>query len=87
MACKTIGESRLKFFNEVTARSALLLAATYFGVRFVLPLAGAAGSGVRDFVSAGLLTCGLGAVAAYVMALNSFERNRLHAAVAGIFAR
>jgi O-antigen/teichoic acid export membrane protein len=87
LACKTIGESRLKFFNEVTARSALLLAATYFGVRFVLPLAGAAGNGVRDFVSAGLLTCILGAVAAYVMALNSFERNRLHAAVAGIFAR
>jgi O-antigen/teichoic acid export membrane protein len=87
LACKTIGESRLTFFNEVTARSALLLAATYLGVRFVLPLAGAAGDGVRDFVSVGLLTCTLGAGAAYAMALNRFERNRIHAAVAGIFAR
>jgi O-antigen/teichoic acid export membrane protein len=86
-ACKLIGESRVRFFGEVTLRSALLLAATYAGVKIVLPLLGDAPSDVHNFVLAGVLTCAFCAVSAYVMALNRFERNRLHAAVAGIFAR
>lgn len=85
-ACKMIGESRFRFFNEVTLRSALLLAATYTAVRFVMP----AVSSTRDvsqFLSAGLLTSAAGMVIAYVIALNRFERNRLNAVVVGMFAR
>jgi hypothetical protein len=86
-ACRMIGESRIRFFSEVTVRSVLLMVAVYAGVKIVLPLVGNAGSDLRDFFAAGLVTCAFGAAAAYAMALNRFERNRLNAAVAGIFTR
>jgi hypothetical protein len=84
--CKLIGESRARFFTEVTLRSGVVLIATYAGVRLLLPLAGAQG-GLSDFVGAGLLTAAFGVTAAYLLALNGSERNRLNAVVAGIFAR
>lgn len=87
MACKMIGERRRKFFGEVTGRSVLLLLATYGGVKLLLPVAIGAETGFRDFVSAGLVTCALGAAAGYGMGLNRFERGRVNAALAGIFAR
>jgi O-antigen/teichoic acid export membrane protein len=82
-ACKMIGESRYHFAKQVTVRSGVMLAAMYFGVRLVLPFA----DGLRAFVSAGLLTCALGAATSYLLALNRFERDRLNAAITGIFAR
>jgi O-antigen/teichoic acid export membrane protein len=87
LACGIIGESRLRFFSEVTGRSILLLAGTYAAVKLILPLAGQGGTAIRDLVYAALLTCALGAAAAYAMSLNRFERTRVNAALAGIFAR
>lgn len=84
--CRMIGESRIKFLSEVTFRSAVVLVATYAGVHLLLPFAGQPG-GLSDFVSAGLLTCVFGSIAAYLLALNSGERNRLNAIVAGMLAR
>lgn len=84
--CRLIGESRIKFFSEVTFRSAVVLIATYASVKMILPFAGKPG-GLSDFISAGLLTCLFGAIATYLLALNSGERNRLNAIVAGMLAR
>jgi O-antigen/teichoic acid export membrane protein len=87
VACRMIGESRMTFFREVTLRSAIVLAATYAGVMLMRPLALFVGTALREFLSAGLLSGALGLTAAYLLALNSFERNRLNAVVAGMFAR
>jgi O-antigen/teichoic acid export membrane protein len=86
-ACKLIGESRRRFFFEVTARSVLVLGATYVPVKVVLPLSGTSGVGAQQFLSAALLICAFGGVAAYVVGLNGYERNRVNAALAGILAR
>jgi O-antigen/teichoic acid export membrane protein len=84
--CRIIGESRVRFFSEVTFRSAVVLVTTYAGVKLLLPFAGTPG-GLSDFVSAGLLTTAFGAAAAYLLALNSGERHRLNAVLAGMLAR
>jgi O-antigen/teichoic acid export membrane protein len=84
-ACRMIGESRVRFFREVTLRSIMLLIATFGAVKLILPQTG--GAGVRGFLYTGILTCAFGAAAAYAVALNRFERDRVNAAVAGILAR
>jgi O-antigen/teichoic acid export membrane protein len=84
-ACRMIGESRMRFLREVTLRSAVLLVTTYGAVKLIVPLAGAAG--VRGFLYTGILTCAFGAAAAYAVALNRFERDRVNAAVAGMLDR
>jgi O-antigen/teichoic acid export membrane protein len=85
-ACRMIGESRFTFLNQVTLRSAILLASTYAAVHFLLPFV-AAEKDLRQFLLAGVITCAVGLVVSYAIALNPFERNRLNAAVAGILAR
>jgi O-antigen/teichoic acid export membrane protein len=84
--CRLIGESRVRFFREVTIRSAIVLFTTYVAVRFVLRLSGS-GGGLSGFVSAGLLTVAFGSMAAYLLSLNGAERTRLNAVVAGMRAR
>jgi len=86
-ACRIIGESRVRFFREVSFRCAVVLAATYAGVVLMHPVAGFTGSEVREFVSAGVLSCAVGLAAFYVISLNRFERNRLNSVIAGVFAR
>jgi O-antigen/teichoic acid export membrane protein len=85
--CRLIGESRFRFFREVTLRSAVVLVATYAAVRLFLPLSGARDTGLSSFVSAGLLTVAFGSLAAYLLSLNGRERNRLNAVVSGMLAR
>lgn len=85
--CRLIGESRVRFFREVTLRSGVVLVTTYAGVRLVLQISGDGGAGPSGFVSAGLLTAAFGAMTAYLLSLNGSERNRLNAVVTGIFAR
>jgi O-antigen/teichoic acid export membrane protein len=85
--CRMIGESRVRFFREVTIRSTVVLVTTYAAVRLVLSLSGELGGGLARFVSAGLLTVAFGSVAAYLLSLNGRERHRLNAVVAGMLAR
>ena len=85
-ACQIIGESRTRFFREVTIRSGVVLVTTYAGVALISPLAGRTNS-FREFFSAALLSGALGLTVAYLVALNRFERNRLNAALAGMFGR
>lgn len=84
--CRLIGESRVKFFSEVTIRSGVVLALTYLAVRLVLSITGDR-DGALHFVSAGFLTAAFGITAAYLLSLNGWERNRLNAVLSGLIAR
>ncbi len=85
--CRMIGESRIRFFTEVTIRSGVVLLATYAGVRLVMSLSGEVGPALARSVTAGLLTVAFGSIAAYLLSLNGSERRRLNVVVAELLAR
>jgi len=85
--CKMIGESRSRFFTEVTIRSGVVLLATYAGVRLVMSLSGEVGPAFARSMTAGLLTVAFGSIAAYLLSLNGSERRRLNVVVAELLAR